>query len=116
MLRLLKLIVLAIIMIGLILIGVANRSMVSVNFLPEQLSGLLPSLPTSTPEVPLFVVILASVGIGLLLGYIIEYFREAKHRRLANAKTREASQLKDKVKELQRRTGETDDDVLALLN
>ena len=115
MLRLLKLIVLAVIMIGLVLIGVANRSMVQIKFLPDQLAELVP-YPTTTPELPLFVVILAAIGIGLLLGYIIEYFREAKHRRMANAKAREASQLKDKVRDLQKRAGETEDDVLALLN
>lgn len=115
MLRTIKLIILAVIMIALVLVGVANRDGVVVKFLPQPLAELLP-YPSATPEVPLFVVILAAVAVGLLLGYIIEYLREAKHRRLATAKAREASRLKDKVKDLQKKTGETEDDVLALLN
>lgn len=115
MLRTIKLFILAIILIALILIGVANRDTISVKMLPDGLADLVP-FATTTPPLPIFVIIAASIAIGLLLGYIIEYLRESKHRRLAAAKSREASQLKGKVRDLQKKTGETDDDVLALLN
>ena len=115
MLRFIKLSILAIIMIVLILIGVANRDPITVKLLPDGLAGLAP-FPTTTPPLPLFAVVAASIVVGLLIGYIIEYLRESKHRRLAAAKSREASRLHSKVRDLQKKTGENDDDVLALLN
>ena len=115
MLRKIKLFILAIIMVALILIAVANRDPISVKLLPDQLASLVP-FPTVTPELPLYAIIAAAIAVGLLIGYIIEYLRESKHRRQAAAKSREASHLKNQVRDLQKKTGETDDDVLALLN
>lgn len=115
MLRTIKLFILAIIMIMLILVGVANRDPIVVKLLPDGLAGLVP-FPTVTPELPLYAIIAVAIAVGLLLGYIIEYLRESKHRRMAAAKAREASHLKNQVRDLQRKTGEGEDDVLALLN
>jgi len=115
MLRTIKLLILAIIMVGLILIAVANRDPITVKLLPDQLADLAP-FPTITPELPLYAVIAVAIAVGLLIGYIIEYLREGKHRRKAAAKSREASHLKNQVRDLQKKTGETEDDVLALLN
>ena len=115
MLRTIKLFILAIIMVALILIGVANRDPITVKMVPDGLADLVP-FATTTPPLPLFAIVAAAIVVGLLIGYIIEYLREAKHRRRAEAKSREASQLKSKVRDLQKKTGETEDDVLALLN
>ena len=114
MIRTLKLIVLAIIMIALIVLGVANRSIVELHLLPEELKQFSP-VPTEV-QLPLYAVILSAVAVGLLMGYIIEYLREMKHRRESNERGREARRLKSQVDDLKRKTGEDQDDVLALLN
>ena len=114
MIRTVKLILLAIIMIALIVLGVANRSIVELHLLPEELKQFSP-VPTEV-QLPLYAVILAAVALGLLMGYIIEYLREMKHRRVSNDRAREARKLKDQVDDLRRKTGEDQDEVLALLN
>ena len=114
MIRTIKMILFAFIMIVLIVLGVANRGFVGLNLLPEPLKEYSP-VPTEV-ELPVYAVILASVVVGLLLGYIIEYLRESKHRRAATQREQEARRLKSQVAQLKAKTGEDQDDVLALLN
>jgi lipopolysaccharide assembly protein A len=109
--RTIKLILLALILIGIVVLALANREPVTLNLLPDGMSRILPY----SRQVPLFMVILASVGIGLVLGYLFEYVREHKHRKRAAVRTREARQLSREVDRLKRSTGKQDDDVLALL-
>ncbi len=66
-------------------------------------------------QLPLFVVCLLSVVVGMVLGYLLEWLREHKHRRQATQKTREAAQLNGEVDRLRRQSGKAEDDVLALL-
>lgn len=112
--RTIKLILLATIMVALVLVAVANRELVTVGLLPDGMKFILPFEASVT--LPLFVIILASVLVGLLLGYLLEYLRERKHRRAVTQKTREVSKLESEVEKLRRKTGEGEDDVLALLN
>jgi FtsZ-binding cell division protein ZapB len=58
---------------------------------------------------------LLSLLTGMLLGYILEWLREHRHRRRAAQKAREAAALRDEVERLRRETGRGQDDVLALL-
>ena len=99
-------------MAALVLVALANRGPVSVALLPEG----LPFAAMLSREVPMFVVIFAAVGVGLLLGYLMEYFREHKYRRQAAVKNREAAQLAAEVASLKKSSGSDKDDVLALLN
>lgn len=110
--RYFKYIVLAAFMLVLVLVALANRGAVSVALLPEG----LPYADTLTRDVPMFAVIFAAIGVGLLLGYVMEYFREHKYRRQAAVKNREAAQLAAEVASLKKTTGSGKDDVLALLN
>ncbi|MEM1265365.1 MAG: LapA family protein, partial [Pseudomonadota bacterium] len=66
-------------------------------------------------DLPLFVVSLASIGLGLVLGYVIEYLREGKHRQMARRKRREAEQLANEVTALRKRHLSEEDEVLAIL-
>lgn len=102
----------AVLMLVLILLALANRQMVTLAVLPEQLAG---PFPVSVP-LPMFVVILLSMLAGLLVGYVLEYFREHKLRREAAAKKREAASLAREVDALKKQAGTQEDDVLALLN
>jgi len=112
--RFIKLVLLAIILIGIVLVAVANRGMVTVQLLPELLVPLV-NFQTEL-SLPLFVVLLIAVGVGLLLGYILEWLRERKHRRAVGQTKREVSRLESEVANLRKKTGEGEDDVLALLN
>ena len=51
----------------------------------------------------------------MVLGYLLEWLREHKHRRCARQKSREAAQLGREVERLRSQTGKPEDDVLALL-
>ena len=51
----------------------------------------------------------------MVLGYLLEWLREHKHRRRASQKAREAARLNREVDRLRKQTGKPEDDVLALL-
>ena len=112
--RTIKQIILGIILIGLVLVAVANREMVVLNLVPEPMMPLLPF--EGTLSLPLFVVIIASIAVGLLLGYLLEYLRERKIRKQVSVKNREVSRLESEVAKLKKKTGEDEDEILALLN
>ncbi|HIP24570.1 MAG TPA: DUF1049 domain-containing protein [Rhodobacteraceae bacterium] len=110
--RYIKYIILAAFMAALVLLALANREAVLVSALPEG----LPYAGAFSIEVPLFVIIFAAIGVGLLLGYLLEYFREHKYRRQAAVKNREAAVLSAELAKLKKSNGSDEDDVLALLN
>ena len=110
--RYIKYIILAAFMGGLVLLALANRAPVLLSALPEG----LPYAAALSYQLPLFVIIFAAIGVGLLLGYFLEYFREHKYRRQAAIKNREAAALSAEVALLKKSNGSDEDDVLALLN
>lgn len=112
--RTIKQILLGIILIALVLVGVANRETVVLNLVPEPLMPLLPF--EGTLALPMFAVILASIAVGLLLGYLLEYLRERKIRKQVSVKNRELSRLESEVANLKKKTGDDQDEILALLN
>lgn len=112
--RFIKLLLLAIILAGIVLVSVANRGLITVNLLPEPLVPYA-NIPTDL-TLPLYVVLLAAVAVGMLIGYILEWLRERKHRREVGTTKREVSRLEREIENLRKKTGEGQDDVLALLN
>ena len=110
--RYFKYLILAAFMAALVLVALANRGTVTVAALPDG----LPYADELRLDVPLFAVIFAAIGLGLLFGYFLEYFREHKYRRQAAVKNREAAQLAAEVSKLKKSNGADEDDVLALLN
>ena len=104
---------LAVLAFGLISVCLANRGFVDIKLLPEafaELAGMNPKI-----SLPLFVIVLGGVGIGLAIGYVMEYLREAKHRREARVQRGEARKLSREVKKLKKQKNEGKDEVLALL-
>ena len=91
----------------LVVIGVGNMAPVDVYLLPAQLAGSAFAIP----GVPLAAVILASVLIGLLIGYALEWLREGKHRRMSNDRGREVARLREEVKTLKAKFAGPDDDL-----
>ncbi len=110
--RYIKYLILAVFMAALVLLALANKEAVVVAALPEG----LPYADILRLNVPLFAVIFASIGAGLFLGYLLEYFREHKYRRQAALKNREAAALAAEVSKLKKSNGSDEDDVLALLH
>ena len=108
--RAIKLILLAVILVGIVMFAVAHRDPVTLRLLPEELS----SISSASIEAPHYLVALGFVLLGMLIGYILEWLREHKHRRRAAEKAREAAALDREVGRLRKETGR-DDDVLAIV-
>jgi len=105
---------LAVVGVVLVTVALANRQAVTLHMVPDELSVLIPV--GNEVSLPLFLVILGSIVVGLLIGFVWEYFREYKHRADASRRKREMNKLEREVKGLRDKTGEGKDDVLALLD
>lgn len=112
MIRFLRLVFLGIIAILLITVALANRQVVTLRLLPDDLAALL-GLAQSL-ELPLFAVIFGAIAVGVLIGFVWEWLREHKHRATAVTKTREVTRLEREVA----RNSATNpkDEILALLD
>jgi lipopolysaccharide assembly protein A len=114
MIRYLRLILLVLLGIFLLTVALANRNMVQVRLLPEDLAALT-GLTWAT-ELPLFLVIFAGIVAGVLIGFVWEWFREHGHRATASQKSREVTRLERELAVLKDSTSvPPKDDVLALL-
>ena len=105
----------AVVGLCLILIGLANRDIVTVRAMPEALGELLGLSPDI--QLPMFIVIFLGVGAGLLIGFLWEWVREYRIRADARGKSREVESLRRELAQLRGATGGDagGDDVLALL-
>jgi lipopolysaccharide assembly protein A len=100
--------------VALIIVGIANRGLVTLRALPEGLASLLGLSPDI--DLPLFVVIFLGVAAGLLIGFVWEWLREARQRAEARAKGREVEALQREVGRLKSQANVGKDEVLALLD
>ena len=114
MLRYLRLLFIAVTGLVLLVVALANRTSVPLRLLPEEVSGIL-QLPLSW-EVPLFLVILGAVAVGVLIGFVWEWFREMRIRGDARAKSREVARLERELSTLRTETQPPKDEILALLD
>jgi uncharacterized integral membrane protein len=113
MLRVLRLLFLTLLAIALVGVASANRQIVTLRLLPEELDAFL-GIGWSA-EVPLFIAIFAGIVAGLAIGFVWEWFREAKHRAAATQHKREAGRLEREVQKLRQDKAGPDDEVIALL-
>lgn len=113
MLRFLRLVFLAILAIVLVAVASANRDTVILRLLPEEMDAYL-GVHWSL-ELPLFLVIFAGIVAGLAIGFVWEWFREAKHRSALSQHKRDAGRLEHEVSRLRAEKAEPEDEVLALL-
>ena len=96
----------------LVTLGLANRGLVRLSALPDALgdaAGVSPAL-----DLPLFMVVLGSFGLGMLLGLVWEWIREIPERAQARATARELASLRAEVARLRGRPGERDEVALLL--
>lgn len=93
----------------LMLIVAANLQFVTLKLLP-------PALATTdwSIDLPLAAVVAAGILVGIFLGLVLEYLREAKHRSRISEQRAEIRRLKAENAELARRAG-VDSDEMALL-
>ncbi len=97
----------------LILVGLANRGVVTVRAMPEAMSDMLGMSPDV--QLPLFIVIFIGVAAGLLIGFLWEWVREHRQRAEGRAKAREVEALRRELAALKSEKTSGGDDVLALL-
>ncbi len=104
----------AIFALALISIALANRAIVPLKVLPDEVSGWFALNPQI--EMPLFLVILGSIVSGLLVGFVWEWIREYGQRAEAARQAREMRRLEREVARLKAEKHEGKDEVLALLD
>jgi uncharacterized integral membrane protein len=96
----------------LVTVGLANRGIVELRLLPEALEARVGPMPDL--DLPLFLVILGSVGFGLLMGFVWEWIREIPERAEARRLARELASLRAQVAQEKRQAAGSD--VLASLD
>ncbi len=103
----------AIVGLCLIIIGLANRDMVTLQAMPSPLARLLGISPDI--QLPLFVVLFLGVALGLVIGFLWEWLREHRMRADARVTSRENTRLKREMDRLRDANNDGKDDVLQLL-
>lgn len=111
--RYIRYLFLACVAIILLTLAMANRQLVNLTLLPEDMARFAGETPSI--ELPLFAVILASIVAGILIGFIWEWLRELKYRTAASRERTEKNRLAKEVDRLRGPAQGDPDDVLALL-
>lgn len=107
--RTIKSVLLIVIAVAVMLVMAANMAKVELHLLPRALAA-----QGWTLTAPLAAVIVVSVLTGILLGLLIEYLREAKHRGRLTEKRSEIARLKAENARLSKQAGIDGDDLPGL--
>ena len=114
MIRYLRFIFLGLMGLSLLTVALANRAPVQLRLLPEDLAALTGL--TWALELPLFLIIFGGIIVGVLIGFVWEWFREHGYRVNASARAREVTRLERELSALRDASAAApQDDVLALL-
>ena len=113
MIRFLKYAFLLVLIAVLLVVALANRQVVTLKLLTPELETW--SGWTWSIDVPLYFVAFGGVAIGLLIGFVWEWIREAKHRHEVTKRQNQVRHLKREVNKLKGEKNEGRDDVLALI-
>lgn len=112
--RFLRLLLIACLAIILIALALANRDTVTLHAFPANFGQYLGG--QWTIELPLFLVIFLAMALGMLIGLVWEYLREAHLRREARRSNAEIARLEGEVGTLRQRHANPRDEVLAILD
>ena len=113
MLHAINYILYGIVAIVLIFIALANREIILISLVPEELSFIGYNFQLNTP---IFFIFFAGFAFGIMVGFILEWTREYKLRSASSYKTLELSNMELQIQELKREKYKNQDDVLALLD
>ncbi|MFY8115394.1 MAG: LapA family protein [Rhabdaerophilum sp.] len=102
MLRLLKFLLLLPVAILLVLFGVANRQMVSLVIDP-----LSPPAEALRVSVPLFLFFFGTLALGAVIGSMMTWFAQGRHRKAERQFRRERDRLQDECTRLKAQSGQT---------
>lgn len=114
MIRTFRYVLLAVMGIGLLTVALANRVPVTVRLLPDDLATFFGG--GWALDMPLFLALLGGVVLGLLIGFVWEWIREAKYRGTASSKSRDVARLERELATLRAATPDEQDEVIALLD
>lgn len=118
MFRALRILLLGLLAIILLTVALANRQVVPIMALPENVAALLGG--NWQIEIPLFLVIFAAIIAGVFIGFVWEWFREHRIRANASAKSRQVAKLERELAVMRDATSTPkasgDAEILALLD
>ena len=103
---------LALLAIVLVTVALANADLVTLRLLPATMAGFLGLSWEIT--LPLFLVVFLGIAVGLLIGFVWEWWREHRYRVEMRAEKRQRQRLEREMART-RTSGRKGDDVLALL-
>lgn len=96
----------------LLTVALGNRAPTAIHAMPEDMAAFLGFQWSTT--LPLYLVIFGGIVVGLMIGFLLEWFREHKHRASASSRAKKIAHLERELSEL-RSKGDHTDDVVALL-
>lgn len=114
MLRSFRYLLIAAILLLLLTVALANRTVVPVRFLPEDVGALFGV--TWQMELPLFLVILGGVVAGVLIGFTWEWLREHKYRKTASQRGKELARLEREMEVMRDSSSVPKDEILSLID
>lgn len=112
--RIIRMLFVALMALALIVLALANRGMVTVRAFPDNLDGWLGGAWSVT--VPLFLLIFVAILLGVVLGLVWEWLREAQLRTESARRARDIAELEREVGTLRSRNVQPRDEVLAILD
>ena len=98
----------------LVVFATANRGLMTVNLLPEQLAPYAGGQWSMT--MPAFVALFLAMVFGMLMGLIWEWLRESHLRAESRTRAHDLAQLQHEVGDLRRAHAKPRDEVLAILD
>jgi putative membrane protein len=113
MLRYLRYAFIAVLLVLLLTVALANRTVVPVRFLPEDVGALFGV--SWQMELPLFLVMLGGVVAGVLIGFTWEWLREHKYRRTASQRGKELARLERELEVMRDSRSVPKDEILTLI-
>lgn len=112
--RYVRVTILVILGLALFLIAFANRAPVELRLIPEELANLWQGGNAVT--LPLFIVILGSVVVGVIIGFIWEWLREHRYRSGLKSNSRELTRLRREVEAIKSRPEDQTDEIARILD
>lgn len=114
MIRYIKYLLMLVLAAGLLTIGLANSQLVTLSLLTPELADLTRFSWQVT--VPLYFVAFGGIAVGLLIGFVWEWLREARHRAEVARRQRQVRELAREVQTLKGERDKGKDEVLVLLD